>query len=590
MKGKIDFRYNLKVYFDLLRKYRFMFLFLLLVVLLLEGISLTDKFLFKIIVDNGTSFAQGSLLREGFIAILMQIALIFGAVVLVRAGLKYLLIHLINRLEAGLIQDLKKKFFNHILNLSYHFHTTHRTGSLISRLVRGGRSIENMTDILIFNVAPLIFQLSIVSLSLLYFDWIPAVVILGTISIFIAYSYVVQRKQQPYTVAANDTEDYEKANISDFFMNIDSIKHFGKEKAIAEKFHSVSTKTGTSFIRHWDFYRQLDAGQTLIIGLGTFFVAYFPLIQFLNKEITLGTLVFIYTAYGNLLVPMYSFVRGMRDFYRVMADFESLFQYGKISNEIKDLPRSQNFPIRKGEIEFQKVVFGYPRRKLFDDFNLHLKPNTKVALVGYSGSGKTTLVRLLYRLYDLQSGRILIDGRDIREWRQEFLRSELSLVPQECLLFDDTIYNNVAFSNPRAGRKEVLQAMKFAQLDQVVRLFPRKENTIVGERGVRLSGGEKQRVSIARAILADKKILILDEATSSLDSKTEHEIKKDLQELMKGRTTIIIAHRLSTVMSADLIVVLDKWKIVQMGTHAELIKNKGLYQQLWELQKGGYIK
>ncbi len=589
MKGKIDFKYNLKIYYDLLKKYRVLFIFLLFIILLVEGTSLVDKFLFKIIVDDGTSFSQGSLAREGFIHILLQIALIFGAVVLFRAGLKYLQHHLISRLEARLIQDLKLKFFNHILNLSYHFHTTHRTGSLISRLVRGGRSIENMTDILIFNVAPLIFQLAVVSLSLLYFDWVPAVVILCTITLFILYSYLVQRKQRPYTVAANDTEDYEKANISDFLLNIDSIKHFGKEKAIAEKFHKISTKTAASILNHWNFYRQLDAGQTVIIGAGTFFVAYFPLLQFLNKEITLGTLVFIYTAYGNLLVPMYGFVRGMRDFYRVMADFESLFQYGKIHNEIKDLPRSQNFPIRKGEVEFQNVVFGYPQRKLFDNFNLHLKPSMKVALVGYSGSGKTTLVRLLYRLYDLQSGKILIDGRDIREWKQEFLRSELSLVPQECLLFDDTIYNNVAFSNPRAGRKEVLQAMKFAQLDRVLRLFPKKENTIVGERGVRLSGGEKQRVSIARAILANKKILILDEATSSLDSKTEHEIKQDLQELMKGRTTIIIAHRLSTVMSADLIVVLDKGKIVQTGRHQELIGVKGQYRKLWELQKGGYI-
>lgn len=589
MKGKIDFKYNLKVYFDLLKKYRVLFLFLLLVVLLVEGTSVVDKFLFKIIVDNGTTFSQSSLAREEFIHILLQIALIFGAVIIFRAGLKYMQEYLISRLESRLIQDLKLKFFNHILNLSYHFHTTHRTGSLISRLVRGGRSIESMTDILIFNVAPLIFQLSVVSLSLLYFDWVPAVVILCTISIFIAYSYVVQRKQQPYTVAANDAEDYEKANISDFFMNIDSIKYFGKEKAITEKFHKITDTSATSILRHWNFYRQLNAGQALIIGAGTFCITYFPLIQFLNREITLGTLVFIYTVYGNLLVPMYGFVRGMRDFYRVMADFESLFQYGKISNEIKDVPHSQNFLIRKGEIKFQKVVFGYPQRKLFDNFNLHIKPNTKVALVGYSGSGKTTLVRLLYRLYDLQGGQILIDGRDIREWKQEFLHSELSLVPQECLLFDDTVYNNVAFSNPKASRREVLQAMKFAQLDQVIRLFPQKEDTIVGERGVRLSGGEKQRVSIARALLANKKILILDEATSSLDSKTEHEIKKDLRELMKGRTTIIIAHRLSTVMSADLIVVLDKGRIVQTGTHQELIQVQGQYRKLWELQKGGYI-
>jgi ATP-binding cassette subfamily B protein len=197
---------------------------------------------------------------------------------------------------------------------------------------------------------------------------------------------------------------------------------------------------------------------------------------------------------------------------------------------------------------------------------------------------------LLYRLYNLNSGEILIDGKDIKYFKQETLRSELSIVPQECVLFDDTIFNNIKFSKPDASRKEVMDAIKFAQLDRVINKFPKKENTIVGERGVKLSGGEKQRVSIARAILANQKVLILDEATSSLDSETEHEIQKDLKKLLEGRTSIIIAHRLSTIMNADKIVVMKNGKIVQIGKHSELIRKSGEYKQLWDLQKGGYIE
>ena len=213
-----------------------------------------------------------------------------------------------------------------------------------------------------------------------------------------------------------------------------------------------------------------------------------------------------------------------------------------------------------------------------------------MAFVGPSGSGKTTLVRLLYRFYDVSSGRILIDGEDLRDFKQESLRSEMSIVPQECILFDDTIYNNIAFSNPSASKEEVMKAIKFAQLDKTIENFPNKEQTIVGERGIKLSGGEKQRVSIARAILADKEILVLDEATSSLDSETEYEIQKDLAKLMEGRTSIIIAHRLSTIMNADKIVVLKNGKIVQEGKHSELAEQPGEYRKLWKLQKEGYLE
>jgi len=328
----------------------------------------------------------------------------------------------------------------------------------------------------------------------------------------------------------------------------------------------------------------------LIIGIGTFFVIYFPLVDFLNGKITLGTITFIYTIYIGLLGPLWSFVHGLRSYYRSMADFQELFAYGKIQKEIVDKSGAEKIKIQSPSIKFKGVVFKYGKRKIFDNFNLDIKPNEKVALVGHSGCGKTTLVKLLYRMYDIENGQILVDEKNIKDVKQESLREEMSMVPQEPLLFDDTIYNNIAFSNPSATKEEVMKAMKFAQLDKIVANFPRKERTIVGERGVKLSGGEKQRVSIARAILANKRILVLDEATSALDSQTEHEIQKDLEKLMKGRTSIMIAHRLSTIMHADKIVVMKKGKIVQIGKHNELIAKPGEYKKLWNLQKGGYIK
>ncbi|MBS3141552.1 ATP-binding cassette domain-containing protein [Candidatus Woesearchaeota archaeon] len=270
--------------------------------------------------------------------------------------------------------------------------------------------------------------------------------------------------------------------------------------------------------------------------------------------------------------------------------FNDLFAYGKIEREVKDKENAAELEIKKGEIEFRNISFDYGKRSIFKNFNLKINKNEKIALVGHSGSGKSTLVKLLYRFYDVNSGEILIDGKNIKDFRQESLRGEMAIVPQECILFDDTVYNNITFSRPDSIHNDVIKAIKFSQLDKIIEKFPKKENTIVGERGIKLSGGEKQRVSIARAILADKKVLVLDEATSSLDSETEFEIQKDLQELMKGRTSIIIAHRLSTIMRADRIIVMKEGKIVQIGKHEDLINLEGEYKKLWNLQKGGYIK
>ncbi len=590
VKEKIDFKYNLSIYFGLLKKYKAIFIWILIVGLLLEAAKTVDKFLFKIIIDNGTEFVSEIITKNVFVQILIWVAIVYGILIITKTIFKWLHLHLINRLDANMILDLKRKFFNHIVKLSHKFHTTNKTGSLISRLGRGGGSVERMTDVLIFNLAPLIFQLVIVSLSLIYFSTSAMMVVFTTVIVFLIYSLTIQSWQQESRIIANKKEDSEKGNVADIFTNIDSVKYFGKERKIQSLFAKLSESTRNAFLKSWDYFRWLDAGQTFILALGTFFIVYFPLMEFLEGNMTIGTVVFIYTIYANIFYPLFSFVHGVKNFYRAMADFQALFQYGKIENDIKDKLGAKNLKINSGTIEFKNLNFSYGKRKILKNFNLKIPKNKKIALVGHSGCGKSTLVKLLYRFYDVNSGAIKIDSEDIREFKQESLRNEMSIVPQEAVLFDDTVYNNVAFSNPKASREQVMKAIKFAQLDKIIKNFPEKEKTIVGERGVKLSGGEKQRVSIARAILANKKILVLDEATSSLDSETEWEIQKDLEKLMKGRTSIIIAHRLSTIMNADLIVVIKDGKITQKGTHRELITAGGEYQRLWDFQKGGYIK
>ena len=589
-RDKINFKHNLSVYFSILKKYKVLFVIILLIALTIEATYVIDKALYKYIVDRGTEFAAKTISQGVFVKLLVMIAVAFLSLVVFRSIVNWIKLHLINRLDSKLILDLKRKYFNHILELSHRFHTNTKTGSIISRLGRGARAIERLTDIILFNFAPLLFQLVIVTASLIYFDWVSAIVVFSTIMVFLGYSLFIQKLQEKPNLRFNKAEDIEKGNVGDIFTNIDSIKYFGKEKTIKQRFAKLTDNTRNLAVKHWDYFRWFDSGHALILGVGVFLLVYFPIKAFLAGQITMGTVVFVYTVFTGMVGSLFGFVWGMRDFYKVMADFEYLFRYGKIKNEIKEKKNAEELKIKKAEIQFKNMGFKYGRRNLFENFNLKIPKNKKYALVGHSGCGKTTLIKLLYRFYDVNEGKILVDGKDIRNLKKESLRSEMSIVPQEPVLFDDTIYNNVAFSNPKATKQEVMRAIKFAQLDKIIENFPRKEKTIVGERGVKLSGGEKQRVSIARAILANKKVLVLDEATSSLDSETESEIQKDLEKLMEGRTSIIIAHRLSTIMKADKIIVMKKGKIVQKGSHRQLINKPGEYRKLWNLQKGGYIK
>jgi len=587
---KIDFRHNMKLYWEVVKPYKWMFISLMFIVLIIESFRLLEKYLFRAVVDSGAEFVAGSITRDALLTNLIIVGVVFVFSIIVIFVSSWLRMYLIVRQDNNIVADLKKKFYGKVLDLSHRFHTTHKTGSLISRINRGSSATETMTDIIVFNLLPVIVQVILVGVSFLYFDFLTAISVFITAIIFVVFSIYLINKAQESNLEANKADDREKAMIADALTNIEPVKYYGKETYVKRKFSSVVNLTRKKRIFYEDKYRLLTSGQGFIIGLGTFFVVLFPILSFIRGDITIGTVAFMYTAYGSLMGPLFGFVHGIRRLYKSMADLQELFKYDKEEQEVKDNPNAINLKIQKGEVEFKDVKFRYDSTDVIKRINLEIKPNQKVALVGHSGSGKTTIIKLLYRLYDVTEGSILIDGKNIKEVKQESLRSELSMVPQDVVLFDDTIYNNIAFSKPSATKEEVWQAIRFAQLGAFINSLPKKEKTIVGERGIKLSGGEKQRVAIARAILSNKRILVLDEATSALDSKTEFEIQKALKKLMEGRTSIIVAHRLSTIMHADKIVVMDKGKIINTGTHKELISKSRIYRELWSLQKGGFIE
>ncbi|MBU1622175.1 MAG: ABC transporter ATP-binding protein/permease, partial [Nanoarchaeota archaeon] len=598
----VSHKYNLKVMWSYLRSSKGVMLAIVLLLLAIEIISFTDNFVFKFLIDKATEFNLGEVSKEQFLQFVMLLLGVYFVLRGILAPIFYFIrIKLFNRLEGDLMSNLEKDSFWHIMTRSYRFHLNKKTGSIISQLTRGVSKIETMLDAFMFHFIPTIFRIALSIGVIVYFDKITAMILGIMIVLFIIIGIYITEKQRKPQNEANYQEDLLKQNVGDVFTNIETVIYFGKEKRTQSYFASISNSLRKARIKFWDYFSWYVMIQTFIIAVGIVAIFYFTFNSFVEGRITLGTIALIYSALFKLLPYLFNMMHGYRMFIRSSVDVSALLEMFKVEKEVLNLPNAKTIKIKEGEINFEHVYFTYPKNEasikrgkeldtVLKDFDLKIKPNTKVALVGPSGGGKSTVVKLLYRLFDLDEGKITIDGQDIGQVTQESLRNSMSIVTQEPILFDNTIYFNIAYANPKADKKDVWKAMKFAQLDKLMANLPYGERTIVGERGVKLSGGEKQRVSIARAILADKKILVLDEATSALDSATEKEIQRDLEKLMKGRTTIMIAHRLSTIMKANTIVVLDQGKIVEKGSHRELTNKKGgLYQRLWGLQQGGNL-
>ncbi|MFT4311829.1 MAG: ABC transporter ATP-binding protein [Candidatus Woesearchaeota archaeon] len=586
-KKRVDYWYNLKIYVSFFKGMWMWATLLLLLMIFIQGSYVFENFLLKIILDTiiETDASQGEIIAQ---TIRFVVAVFIGIIIL-RMISSFLRLTIVNKVETTIIQRLKKRYFEHIVKLSYRFHTNHKTGSLISRLTRCGSAIESFTDTIVFNFLPFFFKTVWIVVFIWFYSKLTILIILVTMFIFVIFTYWRQSANEKKNLAMNEAEDLEKGFISDVFTNIQSVLLFGKEKTILRKHHKKTEATRKNQLTYWNAWRVVDVGQSFILNVGFILILFLIVHEYLAGRMTVGTTVFIFNSFWSLIGNVYEFAGGLRQVSRSMTDFEDLFAYGREHSEITNIKKPIRRKITKGSVEFENISFSYGSLKAIRNVSLSIKPGEKIALVGQSGSGKSTLVKLLYRLQDVDKGLIKVDGIPIKNYDFEFLRSEMSVVPQEAILFDESIYENIRFSNSQAKRKDVLKALKFAQLDSIIEKLPKKEKTIVGERGVKLSGGEKQRVSIARAILADKKILVLDEATSALDSETEHQIQKDLEKLMKNRTAIIIAHRLSTIMHADRIVVMHKGKIVEIGSHRQLLRKKGHYHKLWQLQKGGFI-
>jgi len=539
-------------------------------------------------VDAGSQYAIDSS-RDALLATGGLILKIYLVVHTLGWISNWIRIHVYNRLVTNLCRDIKVKYFSHIVSLPHRFHASHNAGALISRISRGTSAVDSLLDIFVYNIVTTASSFMVILTSLAYFSPYTTVVVILTALVFVSFSMKLHKSREPFKIRSQLREDIELANVSDAMTNVDAIKYYGRESAIRKFFGYLTKLTQKAHVADYDTYRGIEVGQSMILAVGIIAVVWISLYDFMAGAITLGTLSFILAVLFQIVGQLFTIVTTIRRYYRTMAQLDSLTQYDDEFNEVIELPDAKELVIKDGTIEFKNITFAYDKRHNFRNFYLHVPKNKKVALVGHSGSGKSTLMKLLFRLYDVNKGAILVDGQDIRSVTKESLRSEIGIVPQDCILFDTTIYQNIKFADPTASRKDVMKAMRFAQLDKLVKSLPKKERTIVGERGVKLSGGEKQRVSIARAILANRKVLVLDEATSALDSETEYEIQRDLEKLMKNRTSIIIAHRLSTIMKADIIVVMKNGKIVQTGTHKQLIKKKGEYKKLWNLQKGGYI-
>ena len=590
----IDTSYNLKVLWSFLKKNKFFVYGLIVLTFLIEVASFFDNFVFKYLVDKATLFSTDQISAELFGKVILFAVLIYLAVKILDATFWAIKIRFINLLDGNIMRDVEKRSFWHIMNLSYRFHSNKKTGSIISQFTRGVNKVEGFVDAFVFQFFPVFFRLILSVGVILYFDIATAVVLVIMAILFTVVGITITNIQRLPLSIANYREDILKQNLSDVFLNIETVKYFAKEKRTFSYFSNLSKILREARIFHWNYYSWSAGIETMILGLGIGTIFYLSFNSFLDGRLTLGTITLIYAAVWKLIPLLFGLLHGYREYIRSIVDVDALFAMFKEENEVKDKENAKSLNVKQGEIEFRNVSFAYPkssrgnkREAVLKDFSLKIKKNSKVALVGPSGGGKTTVIKLLYRLFDIDEGKIIIDEQNISDVSQKSLRENLSIVPQEPLLFDNTIYFNISYANPKATRKEVWKAIKFAQLDRFINQLPDKEKTIVGERGVKLSGGEKQRVSIARAILADRKILVLDEATSSLDSETEMEIQKDLSKLMKDRTSFIIAHRLSTIMKADVIVVIDKGKIVEVGSHNSLRKKQGgLYKRLWGLQQG----
>lgn len=485
------------------------------------------------------------------------------------------------------IRRVAIKVFGHLHALSLRFHLERQTGGVSRDIERGTRGISFLLNFMLFNILPTLLEIGLVAAILLsrYDIWF-SVIIFVTLVAYIALTLIVTEWRMIFRRTMNDMDSKANTQAIDSLLNYETVKYFSNESWEARRYDEHMQKWEAAAVRNQTSLAALNSAQSAIIAVGVTLLLWLAADGVIKGSMTLGDLVLINAFMLQLSMPLHFLGFVYREIKHSLADMEKMFNLLAESEEIKDKPGATNLIPGDAAIRFEGVDFSYePNRQILFDVSFDIPAGRNLAVVGHSGSGKSTLARLLFRFYDITAGRILINGQDISHVTQQSLRTAVGIVPQDTVLFNDSIYYNIAYGRPGASREEVLEAARSAHIHDFIESLPDKYETTVGERGLKLSGGEKQRVAIARAILKEPAILIFDEATSALDSNSEKAIQAELKRIAINRTTLTIAHRLSTIADADQILVMSKGSIIERGTHRELLAANGAYAQMWELQQ-----
>ncbi|MFA5076316.1 MAG: ABC transporter ATP-binding protein [Patescibacteria group bacterium] len=493
---------------------------------------------------------------------------------------------------AKVMADLSNNCFAYLHKHSFTFFNNNFVGSLVKRVKWFVSAFEDILDKITWNTLPLVVNITVIFIVLYQRNIYLGLGILTWVVIFLVINWFFTKYKLRYDIQRSETETRSTGLLADTVTNNSNVKLFNGYQREVTGFAAVTEELRKIRRLTWDlsnFFEAVQGFLMVVLEIGIFYLA----IKLWQKGVlTVGDFVLIQAYVLNIIMRVWDFGRVIQHIYERLADAEEMTQILNTPHEIQDIPGAKDLEVAKGKIEFKKVSFFYHQtRKIFSDFDLVVKPGERLALVGPSGAGKTTIIKLLLRMHDLSGGQILVDGQDIAKVRQESLWQNISLVPQDPILFHRTLLENIRYGKAGSSDVEVMVAAKAAHCHEFIGNLADGYNTYVGERGIKLSGGERQRVAIARAILRNAPILVLDEATSSLDSHSESLIQDALDNLMKGKTVIVIAHRLSTIRKMDRIIVIDEGGINEEGCHDELIKkDKGIYQKLWHLQAGGFIQ